>query len=168
MRRFFVGALRAVLAGLDPALPMSNVSTLDGIFDREVAQPRFQAGLVGAFALLSLGLALLGLWGTLTQAARQRRREIGIRSALGARRAELIAWLMAFALRPALLGVVAGGVAALGLSRLLVSVLFAVSPADPATYGGAAIAFSMLAALAALPAALRASGVDPMTVLREE
>ncbi len=160
--------IRARLRTIDPRVPIAGVETLDALLSSEVAKPRFSALGLSAFAAGALLLAVLGLWGVLSYAVRQRRHEIGIRLALGAAGREVFRWAIWHGLRPALAGLAAGLLGAAALSRLLRGVLFEVSSTDPVTFLAAPALLLAVAFLACLVPAARAAGTDPMTVLREE
>ncbi len=160
--------VRARLRAIDPRVPIAQVETLDALLASEVARPRFSARLLSAFAAGALLLAVLGLWGVLSYSVRQRVHEIGIRLALGAAGRDVFRWAIWHGLRPALAGLAAGLLAAVGLSRLLRGILFEVSPTDPATFLAAPVLLLAVALFACVVPAVRAARTDPMTVLREE
>jgi len=163
-----VGAIRSEVRNLDPALPVYKVAALDEIVSSSLSETRFPALVLSAFALLSLLLAAIGIYGVLAYLVAQRRQEIGLRMALGATRRKILTLFLQQALGWAALGTSAGVVIALGLVRFLRSVLFQVSPYDP---GVLLVAVSVLAAIAALASYLparRAAEVDPMVALRNE
>ena len=117
---------------------------------------------------LALVLALVGIYGVIAHTVAHRRRELGIRLALGARPFRLVAGVVGQSLRPVAAGMVSGIAAALLLSRLLAGLLFGVSAGDPATYAAIALLAGAAAALASFAAARRATLIDPMTALRSE
>ena len=133
-----------------------------------MAARRFTTQLLGGFAVLALVLAAIGIYGVMAFIVGQRTREIGIRMALGARPQSVVALVLRQALALATGGVVVGGLAALGMSRLLSQMLFEVRPTDPLTYVAIAIVLAATAALAAWWPARRAASVDPMVALRAE
>ena len=124
--------------------------------------------LFGGFAGLALLLAAIGTYGVLSYLVTQRRREIGIRMALGARRETVLGTFMVHGLTLALIGLTAGFAAALMLTRVMKALLFEVSPNDPATLAGVAALITVVAATASLVPALRATRVDPIVALRDE
>ena len=160
--------IRDRLRAIDPGVPIARVETLDALLASEVAKPRFSALALSAFAAGALLLAVLGIWGVLSYAIRQRVHEIGIRLALGAASRQVFRWAIWHGLRPALLGVAVGLLAATALSRVLRGILFEISPTDPATFLAAPVLLLAAAFLACALPALRAAGTDPMAVLREE
>ncbi len=167
-RELAAAEIRDRLRAIDPRVPIARVETLDALLSSEVAKPRFSALALSCFAAGAMLLAVLGMWGVLSYAVRQRVHEIGIRLALGAAGREVFRWAIWHGLRPALLGVAAGVFAAAALSRLLRGVLFEISPTDPATFVAVPVLLFAAAFLACAVPALRAARTDPMAVLREE
>ena len=135
---------------------------------RSVSQPRFSALLVGLFAGLALLLAVIGVYGVVSNAVAQRAREIGIRMALGARGMDVARWVIVQGMAWVGVGIVLGLVAAMGLSRLVSSLLFGVGAMDPLTYFGAAAVLGTVALIASLLPARRAIALDPVRSLRAE
>ena len=161
-------ALRAAMKEVDPALPLSNVATLETLLDRSVSQARFLAALLGGFAALAAALALVGVYGLLSFSVSRRVRELGVRMALGAGRGRVVRLVLAQSATLVASGVVAGaGLAAL-LSQLLRTMLFGVEPGDPWTIVAMAMAIAVAAGVASLPPAFRAARIDPVVALREE
>jgi putative ABC transport system permease protein len=135
---------------------------------RSLAPRRFQSLLLGAFALLAVALTAIGIWGVASSSVAQRRREMGIRMALGARPADLLWLVLSEGGRLGLAGVAAGVAGALALTRLLGGLLFGVTPTDPATFaGGAALVLAITLAASWFPAR-HAMGADPVAALRQE
>jgi ABC-type antimicrobial peptide transport system permease subunit len=160
--------LRSTITRLDPEQPPGDVQTL-GYFVREAtAQPRFTATLAAAFAVLATLLAGLGIYGVLAYGVAQRRREIGIRMALGARAADVRALVVGQAMTLAVIGVAVGVAAAIALTRVLASLLFGVSASDPLTFAGVCVLLMMVVAAAAYLPARRATRVDPLVALRAD
>ena len=137
---------------------------MDDVISGSLRQPRMLMHLFGGFAGLALLLAAIGTYGMLSYLVTQRRREIGIRMALGAGRETVLGSVMAHGLTLALIGLVAGLAAALVLTRLMKALLFEVSPNDPATLAGVAALITVVAAAASLVPAVRATRVDPIEV----
>jgi putative ABC transport system permease protein len=149
-------------------MPLTEVRTMNQVVDESVAQPRFRARLVGAFALLALTLASVGVFGVLAFSVAQRTREFGIRMALGAQSTDVLRLVMRDALRITAAGIVAGLAGAMALTRFLSSLLFTVGPRDTATFLTAALVLTVTALAACSVPALRAAGVDPAIALRDE
>ena len=162
------GAVRTSLTRLDPEQPPGDVQTLTHYVRLATAQPRFTAVLAGAFAAIATLLAGLGIYGVLAYGVAQRRREIGIRMALGAQPGDVRRLVMSQAAVLGAAGVAAGVASALLLTRTLSSLLFGVTASDPATFGaGCALLMGVVVAAAYLPAR-RATRVDPMVALRAD
>ncbi len=156
------------IAALDPELPVSDVLTMEQIIERSLGNASLSASLVLAFAVLSLMLASVGLYGVLSYLTTQRTGEIGIRMALGAQREQVLGLILGDGLRPALYGLVLGLAASAGTVRLIESMLYGTKPLDPAIFAGVAATLLVVAALACLFPAWRASRIDPMQALRTE
>jgi putative ABC transport system permease protein len=159
--------LRRETAALDRNLPLADVTTLDDALDSAVAQERFSMLMLGLFAALALVLAAIGIYGLIAYSVAQRSQEIGVRIALGARRADVLALVVGQAMRLTLLGIVLGAAAALGAGRVIASLLFEVEPGDPAVLVGAALLVAAVALVAAGLPALRAAQTDPRAALSE-
>ena len=160
--------MRAVMADLDPDVPMFAVRSMPQIAAIAVAQPRLYMVLLVSFAATALLLAAIGLYGVLAYAVGQRTREIGIRLALGAGRAEVLRMIMGQAGRLAVTGVVAGLAVAALASRVLRAQLFEVAPTDTITYVAVAIGLIVVALIASWIPARRAARIDPITALRHD
>jgi ABC-type antimicrobial peptide transport system permease subunit len=161
-------SVREDVSSLDRNLGVSEVKTLDEVLSDSLARPRLSSALLGIFALLSVLLSGIGVYGVLAFAARQRVREIGIRVALGAQRAQV---LRLFLKDGAVLVAVGGAIGMLGClaaGRLLTAILFEVEPVDPASLTLALMALAAIGLGAACIPAVRASKVDPAEVLRAE
>jgi predicted permease len=159
-------AVRNVVNGLDANLPVMRMRTQSDSIDRLLFNERLVARLFGLFGALGLMLACIGLYGLLSYEVERRTREIGIRTALGAQRRDLWSMVVRQGLLLVSIGAVTGCCVALEMTRLLVSLLYAVRPTDPLTFalmGGLLLAVGVLAC--SLPAR-RATRVDPMTALR--
>jgi putative ABC transport system permease protein len=161
-------AVRETVRALDPDLPLLSVETVAEAVARQVAPMRFFLSLVGLFAVLALVLAATGLYGVATFLASQRRREVGIRLAMGAPRRSVVAQMLGQGLRPALWGVVLGLAGAWAAGRSLESLLFQVEATDPGVFGGVAVLLLAVVLFAVLIPARAASRVDPVEALRAE
>ena len=162
-----VGLARRAVREVDPAMPLIEVRPMRELVSDATAQPRFRALLMGAFALIAAVLSLVGVFGVTSYYAAQRGQEIGVRMALGARRADVLALVLGRGARLALLGVLLGLAGAAALSRSLSGLLFEVSPRDPAVFALAAAVLAAAALLASYLPARRASRTDPGVALRE-
>jgi putative ABC transport system permease protein len=160
--------VRRAIAQLDPAQPPYAVGTLENTLAESIVPRRFDLLLLGSFAASALLLALIGIYGVMSYAVARRTPEIGIRMALGARRAEIVGMIVRRAMAVAGAGVAAGILAALGLTRLMASLLFDVKPNDAETFAAVAIALTLTALFASWLPALKASRIEPVTALRHE
>lgn len=160
--------LREAVAGARSGASLASVMTMDGRLSAAVAQPRFYAALVGSFAALAVFLATLGVYGLLSFTVAQRRVEIAIRTALGARRADVLALVMRQGAALVAVGAVIGLAAAAAGSRVLRSFLFGVATDDLLTFIAAPLALIVAALLACYVPARRATRIAPMDVLRSE
>ncbi|MEE8523373.1 MAG: ABC transporter permease [Thermoanaerobaculia bacterium] len=162
-----VPEIRSRLRALDPGMPIAKVATLDQLLSAQVAKPRFSAFALGGFAVAAVLLAIVGMWGVLSYAVRRRTHEIGIRMALGAAGRDVFRWAVWHGLRPAVLGLAAGILGALALSRVLRGVLYEISPTDPATFFSVPVLLLAAAFAACALPAVRAARTEPMRVLRD-
>ncbi|HVS63754.1 MAG TPA: ADOP family duplicated permease [Thermoanaerobaculia bacterium] len=160
-------AIRAAVAAVDPRLPVQGLRTFESAASRWLGAPLFNTWLMGLFSVLGLVLAVVGLFGLVAYSVRQRRREIGVRMALGALGVDVLLEVLADASKPIGAGLALGVVAAIGASRLLESQLFGVEAIDPLTFAGSAMLLAAVAVIAALVPARRATRVDPVSVLRD-
>jgi putative ABC transport system permease protein len=159
-------AVRAAVWSVDPAAPVTSFATMETRLAEALDQPRFLVRLVTAFTFAAVLLAALGVYAVLAFAVAQRTRELGVRAALGARRSDIVHEVVAGGARLAVVGVVAGVLLALAVSRVLQSSLHEVGPGDPLSIAGAAVALLAAALLATLLPALRATRVSPVDALR--
>ena len=160
-------ALRGFVRQLDPRLPIQRVSAVPDLYRESIARRRFATILTGAFAALALVLGMVGMYGVLSYAVMQRRREFGIRIALGARAAQVTGVVVREALVLAAVSVAVGVAASLALTRLLDGLLYEVSPRDPITFVGVALLVTLVAAASAWVPARRATRIDPATTIRD-
>ncbi len=160
--------LEAAVRDADPAVPIVRLREMDAVFGESIRRPRLLAQLVGGFAGLALLLAGVGTYGVLSYMVTERRREIGIRMALGATRSSVIALVMKQGLQATGVGVVVGVAGALAVNRLIAALLFGVRPADPATLVTVILTIALVAAIACWLPAWRASRLDPNMVLRAD
>lgn len=166
--RSLVPSARSVVQALDPQLPLARVTTLDELLSGSVAQPRFYMLTLGGFAAVALALAAVGIFGVLSYSVSSRRRDIGVRIALGATPRAVLGAVMRQGMRLAVTGLLLGIVGALFLSRLLESLLFRVDPLDPIAFIGTVVLLLLVALIAVWWPARRATRVDPITILRFE
>jgi ABC-type antimicrobial peptide transport system permease subunit len=162
------GPLAAEVRAVDPDQPTYGIRTMDEIVRYATASRRFSAQLLGAFAILALVLAAVGIYGVMAFMVGQRTREIGIRIALGANPRAVVRLVLGQALALAGGGVIAGVLAAALVTRLLAGLLFEVRSTDPATYTTIALLLAATAAIAAWRPARRAASVDPISALRAD
>ncbi|HEX4438668.1 MAG TPA: ABC transporter permease [Thermoanaerobaculia bacterium] len=161
-------AARAAVAGLDPELAVTDLSTLDEVVRRSVARPRFLVQLLLVFASLALLLCAIGVYGVTAYGVSRRTREIGIRMALGADRAAIRAMVVREAARLAAAGVALGVAGAFAATRLLRGLLFEIAPGDPVTHATVALLLAAVAFAASALPARRAARMDPLAALRTE
>ena len=161
-------SIRQALREIDPQLVFARPRTLTGELDRSIGPQRMMATFVGLFAVLALFLAAIGLYGMMAHAAGQRRTEIGIRLALGARPSSILSMLLRDGLGLVTIGAALGLAGAIAASRLIAQQLFGVGPFDPATYGGVVLLLASVAAVACLIPARSALRVDAKTMLNAE
>ncbi|MCW5558258.1 MAG: ABC transporter permease [Verrucomicrobiae bacterium] len=161
-------AARQEVTTMDAGLPIYEVLTFAEIRENNLAPDRLNLALLGTAAVIALVLAVIGIYGVVAFSIAQRRREMGVRMALGARRVDVVNLVLSQGLKLVLLGTVLGLAGALGLSRLLASFLFQVDPTDLVTFAVVPAALLGAAALACTFPALRAARVDPMVALRNE
>ncbi|HVT59113.1 MAG TPA: ABC transporter permease [Thermoanaerobaculia bacterium] len=158
--------VRELLPRVDSRIALVRMRTMGEVVAESLAQRRFQMDLAAAFALSALSLAVLGVYGVVSQSVARRRTEIGVRMAVGARVAQVVRYVMAGGLRAVAAGIGAGLVAAIGGARLLEKTLFGVGAFDPLVLAGVAALLTTTAAAACLVPAVRAARIDPANVLR--
>jgi predicted permease len=166
--RLLAQQVRAALREIDPSLPAPKMRTMGDLVEESVAQRRFQMRVAAAFAGSALLLAALGIYGVVAYGVSLRRRELGVRLALGARIGQVYRLVVWQGLRPVSLGLLAGVLAATAVGRLVRSLLFGVGTADGWILGIAAAGFACIATLACLAPAYSAVRIDPAQVLRDE
>jgi len=164
------GMAAAIRRAIQPQMPDTAIEVLplSAQIEAAMVQERVMAGLAGAFGALALVLASVGLYGLLAYTVARRTKEVGIRVALGAERARVVAMILGGAVRLVSIGILLGLPAAWAASRAVQSMLFGLKPADPATIGGAIVLLGAAALVAAYVPAWRASRIDPLTALRHE
>ncbi|MBV8808974.1 MAG: ABC transporter permease [Acidobacteriaceae bacterium] len=162
------GAVRNAVWSIDRDQPVDSVMTLEHLLDQEVTDRRLQVLLLGALAALALVLACVGIYGVLAYLVTQRTQEIGVRIALGAKSSDILQTVAGQGMRLVAMGIAAGLIASLALSRTLTSFLYGVTAMDPLTYCGAIALFSTVALVACYIPAHRASKLDAMVALRYE
>jgi ABC-type antimicrobial peptide transport system permease subunit len=160
--------VRREIRALDQDLPVFDVETLERHLHNELSLLWSLAALVGAFGILAVALAAIGLYGVMSYAVGQRTREIGVRMALGAQRVDVLAMVLRQSMTLVAAGLAAGLLGALALTRLLREALYGLTPTDPKTYAGVSLLFVTVALAAAYLPARRAVRIDPVTALRHE
>jgi predicted permease len=163
-----VAEVKKQIWSMDSQIPVSDVHAMDELLAVSLAQQRFNMLLLGLFAALALILAAVGIYGAMAYAVNQRTHEIGIRTALGAQRSDVLRLVMRDGAKIALFGIASGIAGALALTRLMASLLFEVKPTDPVTFAGVAILLAFVVLAACYIPARRATKVDPMVALRYE
>ncbi len=164
----FAIPVQRLLAGMDRSLAVSDVLTMDQLLDRNTLEAGFDATLLVVFAGLSLVLASVGLFGVLSYIVAQRTTEMGIRIALGARRAHVLRLMLVDGLRPALFGLALGLAASAATVKVIRTMLYGARPFDPAVFAEVSTMLLVVAALACVLPAWRASQLDPVQALRTE
>jgi len=164
----FLNEVRDAVWSVNRALPLTNVRTMQEVYDKSLARTSFTLVMLGIAGSMALVLGIIGIYGVLSYAVSQRRREIGIRLALGAQPGELKRMFVRHGLVLASIGVAIGLGAAAGLTRLMSSLLFGIKPLDPLTYAAGTLLLGLAAVLASYLPARRASAVDPVEALKAE
>jgi putative ABC transport system permease protein len=156
----------AVVRGIDPEQPVEEIRTMDDVLDETLTSQRFSALLLALFAGVALALASVGIYSVLSYIVRGRSHEIGIRTALGARTGDVVRMVVVEGMTPAVIGIAAGVLGALASGKLLQKLVFGVSASDPLTLVAVAGTLALVALLASLIPAYRATRLDPIDVLR--
>ena len=164
----FMPAVRQIVNKTDENLPVIQMRTQSEIVDRTLFNERLVARLFGLFGALGLALACIGVYGLLSYEVARRTREIGIRSALGAQRVDLLLLVVRQGLVLLLCGVAAGSGISMGVTRLLISLLYGVRPTDAVTFSAVSAILIFVGLIACLIPARRAASIDPMVALRAE
>jgi predicted permease len=164
----YTAAVRDAVAAIDKDQPVSEIRTMDQLVQAQLGQRELLLALLAPFAAAALLLALIGIYGVVSYSVAQRTQEMGIRRALGAREHDIISLILGQGLRLASAGVLFGLFGAFGLTRVMKSVLFHVSAADPATYAGVGLLFLLVALAASYIPAYRATRPQSIAVLRNE
>jgi putative ABC transport system permease protein len=163
-----VNGIQQEVSSLDKDVPIFDVKTMDQRVAASLANRRFAAWLLAVFSFIAMLLAAVGLYGVMAQSVLQRSREIGVRMALGAQSADVLRMILRQGAILIAGGLIAGTVAALGLTSLMKSLLFAVKPTDPLTFAAVATLLLIVALAATYLPARRATRLDPVTTLRDE
>jgi putative ABC transport system permease protein len=163
-----ISAVKQAVQSVDKDQPLSQVKTMEELLAESVGQRRLSMVLLGLFAGIALLLASIGIYGVMSYSVAQRSHELGIRMALGAARSNVLQLVMRQGMSLVVIGLVLGILGALGVTRLLSTQLFGVEPTDPATFTLVAVGLALIALVATLVPALRATRVDPLVALRQE
>jgi putative ABC transport system permease protein len=162
-----ISAIRRELAAIDSEQPVYNMVPLESMVGDSIAKPRFHALLILCFAALALTLAVVGAYGVMSYSVGQRTQEIGIRMALGASRADVLAMILRQGMVIALIGCVSGLAGALTCGRIIAGFLFQTAPADPLVLAAISVVLLGATMLASYIPARRATHIDPMAALRD-
>jgi predicted permease len=161
-------SVRNAIQSMDKSVARFNITTVDQQLGEQTAARRFQTALLGLFSLAALLLSAIGIYGLMHFFVAQRTNEIGVRMALGARQVNVLALVFRQGLTLATVGVAVGILGALALTRLLSTLLYSITPADPVTFATAPAILLVVAALACWIPARRAARIDPMLALRHD
>jgi putative ABC transport system permease protein len=161
--------IRSAVRDANPQLGVDlSQHTMSELVSASVARPRFNTFVLGAFAVVALVLAIVGVYGVMSHAVTQRTREIGVRMAVGAAPSQVLAAVLRQSLTLTAIGAALGMVVAAGLTRYLESMLFELTPLDPSTFVAVAVLFLVVGLMAACLPALRASRIEPLVALRHD
>ncbi|MFL6214049.1 MAG: ADOP family duplicated permease [Blastocatellia bacterium] len=160
--------MREVVRDVDPETAVDNVQTLERVRDESLASPRLTTVLLGLFAALAMVITAAGIAGVMALTVTQRTHEIGVRMALGASSTNVMTMVVRQGMTLVAVGLAVGAAGAFGLARMMSSLLFAVTPSDPLTFGAVAFALTAIAAMSCLVPARRVTRIDPMLALRAE
>jgi putative ABC transport system permease protein len=163
-----VAAVRDAIRGTDPAIPVFSVVPMEKVRQLSFWQYGLFGAMFGAFGAIALFLAAIGVYGVISYRVSQRTREIGVRVALGAQRSDVIGIVVRQGMTLAAIGIAAGLLGAFGVTRVVSSLLIGVSPTDPVSFAGVAVFLGVVAFLASLVPARRATHVDPIVALRND
>jgi predicted permease len=163
-----VGAVRAAVAQVDPRAPLAEIQPMTTFVDKAMAPIRFTATLIGIFAAVAAMLAGIGLYGVLSTIVRQRTAEIGMRMVFGAPRSSILSLVVGEGLKLSAAGIAVGLAGAFAITRVMASLLVGVNPTDPVTFAAIIVLFALIAMTASWIPARRASGLDPISAIREE
>jgi putative ABC transport system permease protein len=163
-----VSSIRGIVASIDKEQPIFRIATMQEVVNASVSTRRITLILLGLFSGLALVLAGIGIYGVISYSVAQRKREIGIRMALGAQRADVLRLVLAQGGKITAAGIVIGSAASLGLTRLMAQLLYSVSAVDPATFAAVAFVLALIAMVASYIPARRTSLLDPLIALRHE
>ena len=161
-------AVRERIRAIDPLIPVTDVQSMEALISGSVAEPRFHLALLTVLSVSALTLSIVGLYGLMAFSVAVRAREIGVRTALGARQKDIAGMILKQGLRLTTIGLAVGLFSAFVVTRLMRSLLFQTEPHDPATFAGIAVMLLAVGAAACYVPARRASRVDPVVVLRTE
>jgi ABC-type antimicrobial peptide transport system permease subunit len=153
---------------VNASLPLASVQTMQDVYSKSLARTSFTLVMLGIAGAMALALGVIGIYGVISYTVTQRRREIGIRVALGAQQADVRQMFVRYALSLAGIGAVIGLLAAAGLMRLMKSLLYGISPVDPITYAAVSLILIAAAVLASYLPARRAAAVAPIEALRSD
>jgi putative ABC transport system permease protein len=158
----------AAIHAIDPEQPVTAIRTMAQVLDERLTSQRLGALLLGVFAGVALLLAAVGIYSVLSYIVRGRSREIGIRTAIGAQRADVLRLMIVEGMSPALVGIAAGTIAAMAWANVLETLVFGVSASDPLTLAAAGVTLALAALMASLAPACRASRLDPVKTLHAD